>query len=171
MKNEADFKKHFKASVRAQGGFSISLAAPMLPGIPDLYVVMPGFAPVLLEAKWLKEVPLRFKRTLKFTELQKNFINHCNKVLNGSAWGLIGFQIGSTKLAILHNPNFQLLWDGSQFPAPVTINTQKEFFDVSTLFTGQVPKMNLTYTPTCGNVPVDAQIGDLGADTTRDLAV
>lgn len=172
MKSEADFKKHFKASVKSHGGFSISLAAPMLPGIPDLYVVLPGYAPVLLEAKWLKDVPELFERTIKYTDMQKNFIAHCNKVLVGSAWGLVGGKIGKKIFASMHDTknkfaSWYIIGDGCS-----TINTQKEVFDVPAMFDGLVPKMNLTYTPVCATMPVETKMGETQDDaTTQPLAV
>lgn len=169
MKSEAEFKKHFKASVRAQGGFSISLAAPMLSGVPDLYVVMPGFAPVLLEAKWMKEVPERFNRKAGFTELQKYFINNCNKVHKGVAWGLVGMTHKTIIHASLHDVNSNVSSDDIYLEHDESISkidNKKEFFNVRQMFELYVPKMNLTYSPKCVNVTVDTQIGDLGEHTT-----
>ncbi len=171
MKSEADFKKHFKASVRAQGGFSISLAAPMMPGLPDIYCVMPGFAPVLLEAKWLKEVPDKFKRTLRFTEMQKMYLRSCNKVLKGSAHGLVGLKWKGKIWALIVDTNTILTHDHINEHC-ACISKQSEYFMVKEFFyLNGVPKMNLTYTPTCGSVSIETQIGDIGADTTRDLAI
>lgn len=172
MKSEAEFKKHFKASVKAHGGFSISLAAPMLPGIPDLYVVLPGFAPVLLEAKWLKEVPDKFNRSAKFTELQKHFIKKCNEVHKGIAWGLVGWKYNKKIFAKLVYPD-RNVDSVSLYINMVSINKQTEHFDVRQMFELYVPKMNLTYAPICASVPVavDAQIGELSDSTTQPLAV
>lgn len=91
MKSEAEFKKIFKKSVKYYKGFAISLAAPMLIGIPDLYVIMPGYMPVLLEAKWLgKIIRSHFHRKLQFTDMQINYINECCNVQHLAAFGLIG---------------------------------------------------------------------------------
>lgn len=173
MKSEADFKKHFKASVKAYGGFSISLAAPMLPGIPDLYVVMPGFAPVLLEAKLLKNLTDRFNITPRFTELQKHFINNCNKILSGSAWGLICMKYQGCIHATLTDPNLKFSYIQISTPCKnaSVITHKSEYFDIPAMFDGLVPKMNLTYAPVCANVTVGAQTGDLSDDTTQPLAV
>lgn len=163
MRNEAAFKKHFKASVRAQGGFSISLAAPMLPGIPDLYVVMPGYVPVLLEAKLLKNLSDRFNITPRFTEMQKNFINNCNKVLPGSAFGLICMKYQGCIHATLTDPNlkFSYLQISTPCKNASVITHKSEYFDVRAMFEGVVPKLELTYTPTCGSVAADIQIGEV----------
>jgi len=98
MKNEAEFKTVFKKSVRAQKGFCLSLAAPMIVGIPDLYVVINGFMPVLLEAKWLGVVNhYPFKRKIEYTEMQKKWIVDCCEVRRYSALGLIGYKYGDKK--------------------------------------------------------------------------
>lgn len=92
MKNEAAFKKAFKLSVRRYKGFSLSLAAPMISGIPDLFVVMPGFMPVLLEAKWLGEIKReKFSRKMEYTSLQMLWIKECHEVNPYTAMGLAGF--------------------------------------------------------------------------------
>lgn len=150
MKDEAAFKKHFKASVRAQGGFSISLSAPVFPGIPDLYCVMPGFAPVLLEAKWLKEVPEKFNRQAGFTELQKNFINNCNKVHKGIAWGLVGMTHKKQIHASLCDVNCNITSDDIYMEHDESISkleNSKELFDVRAMFELYVPKLNYEFQP------------------------
>lgn len=101
MKNEADFKSLFKKSVRAQKGFSLSLAAPTIAGIPDLYVIMPGYLPIMLEAKYLKDVNLTFKRKLQFTGLQRLWIEECHQITAYSAMGLIGFKYNDTPHAVM----------------------------------------------------------------------
>lgn len=93
MKNEAEFKAAFKKSVRAQGGFAISLSAPMISGIPDLYVIMPGYCPILLEAKWLGKVKYSFSQTIKYTKLQNFYLNEICQVKDYTAMGLIGWEI------------------------------------------------------------------------------
>lgn len=101
MKNEADFKRIFKRSVKSEGGFALSLAAPMLAGIPDLYVVMPGYLPVLLEAKWLGEVKDKFKRKVKYSPLQRVWIEECHSIVKYSALGLVGFKLNKQIIAAL----------------------------------------------------------------------
>lgn len=97
MKNEADFKSAFKKSVKAQKGFCLSLAAPMIAGIPDLYVVINGFIPVLLEAKWLGEIKKTpFSRKVNYTEMQKHWITECNRVQPYTALGLVGVKYGKS---------------------------------------------------------------------------
>lgn len=102
MKNEAEFKSIFKKSIKAHKGFSLSLAAPMVVGIPDLYVVIPGYIPILLEAKWLGDIKKpTFKRKINYSPLQQNFLNECNRVNNYSAFGLIGFKYQSFTYAVM----------------------------------------------------------------------
>lgn len=92
MKNEAEFKSLIKKSVSWQKGYSMSLAAPMLSGLPDLYIVMPSYIPVMLEAKWLGEIKReKFSRTPQFTAMQINFLQSCHEISPYSAMGVIGF--------------------------------------------------------------------------------
>ena len=93
MKNESAFKSLFRASVRAQKGYTVTLAAPMLAGTPDLYCIMPKYIPLLLEAKWLKDLPDKgFKRTIPFKPMQLHYMKSINKVHMNAAVGLIGFE-------------------------------------------------------------------------------
>lgn len=92
MKNEAEFKSLIKKSISSQKGYSISLAAPMLSGIPDLYCVMPSYIPVLLEAKFLGEIKRSlFTRKIPFSPMQELFLKSCHEVSPFSAMGIIGF--------------------------------------------------------------------------------
>jgi len=92
VKNEAEFKSLFKKSVRHAMGFSLSLAAPMVVGIPDLFVVMPRYMAVLLEAKWLGELTRdNFSRKIQYTPMQLEWIASCHRVNPYTAMGLIGF--------------------------------------------------------------------------------
>lgn len=163
MKSEAEFKKHFKASVRAQGGFSISLAAPMLAGVPDLWCCIPGYVPVLLEAKWMKEITINTNKQIPITPIQKHFLDNCNKVHPGIAWCLIGYKFDSHYWAVLLNTNDRIEV-GRGTAAPIAKHS--ELFDIKRMFELYVPKMNLTYGPKCATVSVDTQIGDLGANAT-----
>ena len=62
----------------------------MITGIPDLYVVINGFIPVLLEAKWLGEVNVNFKRKVNYSPMQIKWITDCNQVQPFTALGIIG---------------------------------------------------------------------------------
>lgn len=87
--NEREFKAIIKKSVKAQGGFALSLAAPMVSGVPDLYISMPGFIPVLLEAKWLQFGPTR---KIPITPIQRKTLEWCNNSVEGSAFIICGFK-------------------------------------------------------------------------------
>lgn len=144
MRNESDFKKVFKKSVRAQGGYSISLAAPMLIGTPDLYVLAKGFIPVLLEAKWLGELRPGFKRKIPYTALQKDFVDGCNDVHECTAFGLIGFKLSGEIWCTLS------VWDYISHSEGVyqSLTPENKLFNVSTLFAcSGVPKLNGTHAP------------------------
>jgi hypothetical protein len=102
MKNEAEFKSLIKKSVIYCKGYCFSIAAPMISGLPDLYIVLPGYLPVLLEAKWLGEIKREsFSRKPQFTELQAHWIKSCDDVVPFSAMGLIGFKYKDVYTAAL----------------------------------------------------------------------
>lgn len=149
MKNENEFKTAFKKSVKAQGGFSISLAAPMLVGIPDLYVIMPGYMPILLEAKWIGEVNYKFKRKIQYTEMQKHWINECCEVKRYSAMGLVGLKLNKFYYAFLleAGKGDNYLDDNAFTQAASSIYGGDpgipKIFNVSFMFdTANIPKMN-----------------------------
>jgi len=143
MKNEAAFKSAFKKSVKAQKGFCLSLAAPMIAGIPDLYVVINGFIPVLLEAKWLGEVnQAKFTRKVAYSEIQKHWITECNKVQPYTALGLVGLKYGRS----LYSCYIQEVYKGDNYISSTTehfVNMVDSHFDVIQLFELiKVPKVN-----------------------------
>lgn len=133
MKNEADFKTKFKKSIKYHKGFSLSLAAPMLAGIPDLYVVMPEYMPVLLEAKWLGEITRdSFKRKLPFTDLQVEWIKQCHNICAFSAMGLIGFNYQTRIHAVLvtyGTPQFYELNQACIFESPNVVYMTAKYED------------------------------------------
>lgn len=146
MKNEADFKRVFKKSVKAQGGFALSLAAPMLAGIPDLYVVMPGYLPVLLEAKWLGEVnPDKFKRKVRYSPLQVVWIKECHSIVNYSALGLVGFRTGKRIIAALvpyDTEYFECITQNVLLDGNTVALTDGEFSVMSLFEQVPIPRLN-----------------------------
>lgn len=143
MKNEADFKSAFKKSVKAQRGFCLSLAAPMISGIPDLYVVINGFIPVLLEAKWLGEITRTpFSRKVNYSEIQKHWITECNRVQPNTAFGLVGCKYGRS----LYSCYIQEVSKEDNYITSTTehfVNMVDKHFDVIQLFELiKVPKVN-----------------------------
>lgn len=102
MKNEAEFKTKFKKSVSAQKGSTISLSAPVFPGIPDLYCIMPSYMPILLEAKWLGEVERdTFARKMQYTAMQLRWLEECDQINAYSALGLAGFKWKNAYYAVM----------------------------------------------------------------------
>lgn len=143
MKNEAQFKTAFKKSVRAQGGFSLSLAAPMISGIPDLYVIMPGYCPLLLEAKWLGEAPDPFNRKIKYTKLQQHFLKECCSVKDYTAMGLIGFKQKNKYWCTILHPTFTQINSLCADNYYVCIDKSNSLFDVHQLFSYYpIPRIN-----------------------------
>jgi hypothetical protein len=102
MKNEAQFKQVFKKSVSKAGGVAISLAAPMVSGIPDLYCLLPNRQPVLLEAKFLRGIKRsQFFRKIPYSTVQHYYLKQCDQRLRNSAMGLIGLEWNGDIYAVL----------------------------------------------------------------------
>jgi hypothetical protein len=165
MKSEAEFKRIFKKSVSAHKGFSMTLAAPMIVGIPDLYVVMPTYLPVLLEAKWLGQLPDKgFHRKVPFTGLQRNWISECHRVVKYSAMGLIGFKWKGTYYSALvecGSPLFDKFTDNFYSSCAWSLyEPTKKTFDIPALF-AMVPIPKITTTP-------EATADDISSGLPRD---
>lgn len=101
MNNEASFKKVFKASIKAQGGYAMSIAAPTLVGVPDLAIIMPNRCITLLEAKFFKDAKGKFNRQIPITALQRDWLSEFSARRQGSALILIGIQYEKVTYAYL----------------------------------------------------------------------
>ena len=132
MKNEADFKKLIKKSVTAQGGLYISLACPVLSGIPDAYILMPGYSPILVEAKYMKDLNDTFHRSIHYTAMQKYYLKHCENILTDSCVGLMGVHHkGQYKAIITRSYVTQVTSDDAQIATKFAINfPTRELFDI-----------------------------------------
>lgn len=91
MKTEKDYEELFISCAKKQRGHAFKIKMSTINGLPDMYCVMPGYAPVLLEAKLIKDVGAKFKRTIHYSKLQTELLNNCNKVnpVYTIAFGLI----------------------------------------------------------------------------------
>jgi len=138
MKNEAQFKVAFRNSVRAQKGYTLSLAAPTLPGTPDLYCIMPNYMPVLLEAKWLGNIPNRkFKRKVQYSPMQLSYANKLNAVHPFAMMGLVGLTWNKITYCVLTPINPTKNEITSEFFADYNrVTRQLGAFDVRSLFAG-----------------------------------
>lgn len=183
MKTEADFKLLFKKSVRHYKGASISLAAPLMPGIPDLYVIIPGYMPVLLEAKWLGSVGERFHRKMNYTAQQIEYIRACCEVHPYAAFGLAGMHRGNGRSisAVLLKYGTPLFYrvDSSCFYECGTDHIEKAslYFNVPAMFEkAQIPKLSINKVGTelikyslTAERPSDKVIGGIGENKTTIL--
>lgn len=145
MKTEAEFKTTFKKSVKLQGGFSISLAAPMLSGIPDLYVIMPGFTPILLEAKWLGTVGKKFSRKIQYTKLQHFYLKECCKIRDYTAMGLVGYKRDNDYWCTLVHPSKDVL-DNTSMDEHFSLYENKMFYIKSLFEYYPIPRLSSVYT-------------------------
>lgn len=152
MKNEAQFKTAFKKSVKAAHGFSLSLAAPMISGLPDLYVIIPGYMPVLLEAKWLGEIRAHnFNRKIPYRPLQKIWMKGACDVQEHAAMGLIGFERDNLKYCVLCENGMESINYGFQCTQPYCVYNKG--FDVLSLFnSSKIPRLPLTSSKLCANL-------------------
>lgn len=139
MKNEAAFKVHFRKSVTKHKGFSLALAAPMISGIPDMYIIMPGHIPILIEAKWLGTIKKRdFRRKVQFTPLQALWLGECHKITPYSAMGLVGLIYNDKLHAVLvahGTEQFQTMTHDFQDQcAFLSVDKEKDYFNIPELF-------------------------------------
>ena len=113
MKNETDFKKAFCTSAHMQGGYTFKIAASMMSGLPDLYCAMPGFVPVMLEAKWIKDVDGKFVRKIPYRPYQREVLNQCNRPYRPFdtmvAFGLIGVHTKTGMYCRLLPPTMEVI--------------------------------------------------------------
>lgn len=162
MKNESDFKSAFCKSIRSAKGYATKLAAPMISGIPDIYAIMPGYMPVLLEAKWFGEITsYSFNRKIKYSALQVDWLNETNKVQNFSSFGLMGLKYEGHIYCVL--TPFHVTHISHEFKRrfPYCV-LDKKMFDVKELFLySQVPLMQIQplHRLTPHNVPVNINNG------------
>ena len=137
MKSEKEFVDCFIYSAVKQGGFAFKISAPTVSGLPDLYCAMPGFVPVLLEAKFIKDVGAKFKRKIDYSMLQLNLMNNVNKVYSHSddnaAFGLIGIRTDYELYCKLMHPGVQIITHKDLNPGVNTIQ-DGNFIDVNLLF-------------------------------------
>lgn len=90
-RQETEYSKIFVDCAIKQGGHAFKIAMSTVSGLPDLYCAMPGYVPVLLEAKLIKDVGGTFKRKINYSKLQHNLLKDCNRVYNNIkvAYGLV----------------------------------------------------------------------------------
>lgn len=143
MKCEADFKNIFKKSVTGVGGYCKPLAAPVLAGIPDLYCIVPGFMPVLLEAKWLGVLTReKFRRKIQYSALQDLWLTESHKVQPYSAMGLIGYKYLDDTFCTLLPPGVTLFSSIDHAVTSMKVKYEAKSFDVNKLFSvSPIPEM------------------------------
>ena len=149
MKNEAQFKVAWKKSVVGAKGTSISLSAPVFPGIPDMLTILPGYAPVLIEAKWLGSIERnKFARKMQYTAMQIRWIEECCAVNTYSALGLAGFRMQNEYYAVLvpYNSKYFAQLTEKFLEDGVFSRLQNGRFDVLSMFE-QIPIPRLNYGP------------------------
>lgn len=148
MKDEGTFKSVFKKSIRKEKGYSISIAAPMISGLPDLAVFYQGYIPFFLEAKFLKEVTAKFNRKINYSPMQILFMQETNSVISSSSFGLIGFKWLGEYWAVLTPSHIDRIdyTFASKYPHCL-YNPKEKLFDVKNLLQMSViPKINIDLT-------------------------
>lgn len=81
MTHETTRQLQILKSARAAGGYGHKASNQYTAGIPDLHVIIPGYAPVDIEVKDLKEVGAKFRRKVDTTPLQKDTMDNMNRVI------------------------------------------------------------------------------------------
>lgn len=144
MNNESDFKKVFCSSVGKFGGYSFKIAMSTMSGLPDIYCAMPGYVPVLLEAKYDKSITEgKFKRKIKYRPFQREILNNCNKVYKyytnyKVSFCLMGLDINDKKYCTLIDPELKeithdLIVNENEL-VPIQKHKDGWFIDVDMLF-------------------------------------
>jgi hypothetical protein len=162
VKNEAEFKRIFKKSVRAAKGFCLTLAAPMLSGIPDLYVIMPGYIPVLLEAKFMGNINKpTFNRKIPYSPLQVEWLSRCNDVYKHSALGLLGVIHQGKKYCILTQATQTHLSNNLEGNSAAAVEMSNKLFDIEGLFIRSlVPRLQPQHKDLLTSLDQMSTIGD-----------
>ena len=111
-----------------QGGFALSLSVPSFPGTPDLFVVVPGFVPTMLEAKR----QLFPTRQIKATAIQRKILTRINNACSNTAFVVVFYESDDSEWATLVKPHTLYLKDEKE-ALPVRITDK--FIDVKSLFT------------------------------------
>ena len=135
--NETEFKKKFKDSVRQSGGFAASLTGSTIGGggLPDMYVIVPGFNPMLIEAKFIKDVGEKFTRKIDYSPLQKQFMLEANKVHNHATYGLVGLRKNNKTYAVIVPHNIEkITHDMLGLTCTSWCGKGQKYFDVKTMF-------------------------------------
>lgn len=86
--NELDFQATLTKSAKHLGGYGRKISSRFTVGIPDLLLAVPKFCPVLVEAKWMKDVKTGFDREVPTTGPQRETLAKYNAVI-GLTWGFV----------------------------------------------------------------------------------
>jgi hypothetical protein len=158
MRSEADFKRDFKRSIAYNHkGYVVSLAGCTISGVPDMYVVMPGYAPILIEAKFFKnELTKYFSKRIPYRPSQQFMMQRIDDVSIGTVWGLTGFKYEgqwycTLTAPIIHSISY-LFRDTCNW---CTYDNKNKRFDTEKLFaTANIPKIPAkTRTPDLSQEP------------------
>lgn len=90
---EVDHQTNIKLSVKAQGGYSLKLSNRFTVGVPDLLIMMPGFAPCFAEVKDLGLCVDSFDRKLDVSPKQALTMKQMVKVYDPMMYGVKAPQV------------------------------------------------------------------------------
>lgn len=136
--NETEFKRIFKNSVKHIGGFAASMGSNLGGGTPDLYCILPIYGPILIEAKYMKDVGEKFNRKINYSPLQNIFMDGANKVHGGAVWGLVGMRhCGELKAFLVPGYVKQLNSEDIQSYRTFIYNSKAKLFDMNGLLLGK----------------------------------
>ncbi len=115
-------------------GYCLKISHQTAVGIPDLLLSMPGFAPCLIECKWLGEVMPNFSRKIKLTDKQRFQLYCFNNANRDTGWVLVGGVMRPSKIYFhhLYHPHVVKAIDG--YTACVITKTQKDIIPLAQLF-------------------------------------
>ena len=131
--NETAFKLLFKKSVEHHGGVAISLNSSFYAGLPDLYILVPGYTPCLVEAKFLKDVGPTFKRKINYSPVQRSILDKTSKLCEHASLGLVGYKQGKQLIAALVPSKLEHITHDCHH-AGTSISIRGKFFDIPGMF-------------------------------------
>ncbi len=113
-------------------GYAIKLSHQTAVGIPDLLVSLPGFAPCLIECKWLGRVIPTFSRKISLTGKQRLELSRFNHANQDTGWVLVGGFIPPFYFHHLYHPHVTKAV--GDYAACVKTKTQKDIIPLAQLF-------------------------------------
>lgn len=131
---EVDIQRSILDLVRDVGGFGFKMSNQFLSGVPDLFVVLPTFAPVLMEVKNEGEVKETTIRKVGVTPLQREKLLRLNQLGN---FGMVAtaFKLNGENYVTITRPEQERIDFGDALRSNLTTIRRKGKFNLARVFT------------------------------------